>query len=77
MVKGESIDTLESCLGAPYRRRTYNYRNMAEKNKIALDDSFVAVPPDSFTVTCVLDTIRRLRAETEEIMYISKPVRTF
>lgn len=72
MIRGESVDALETCLGAPYKKRTYNYRRMAENIKIALDDSFAAVPSDSLTVTCVIDTIRRLRAENEEILYIKE-----
>ena len=72
MVKSESIDTLEKCLGAPYRKRTYNYRKMAEKIKVALDDSFAAVSENSLTVDCVVDTIRHLRTETAEIESIKQ-----
>lgn len=72
MVKSESIDTLEKCLGAPYRKRTYNYRKMAEKIKITLDDSFAAVPVSSLTVNCVVDTIHHLRTESVEIESIKE-----
>ncbi len=67
MVRLESVDTIEGCLGSPYRKRTYNYRKMAEKIKITLDDSFAAVPVSSLTVSCVVDTIHRLRTESAEI----------
>lgn len=72
MVKSESIDALEKCLGAPYRKRTYNYRKMAEKIKITLDDNFAAVPVSSLTVGCVVDTIHRLRTESAEIESIKE-----
>ncbi len=72
MVKSESVDTLEKCLGAPYRKRTYNYRKMAERIKIALDDSFAAVPVSSVTVSCVVDTIHRLRTELTGIESIKE-----
>lgn len=72
MVKSESAATLEKCLGAPYRKRTYNYRKMAEKIKSSLDDSFAAVPVSSLTVCCVVDTIHRLRIETAEIESIKE-----
>ena len=72
MVKSESIDALEKCLGAPYRKRTYNYRKMAEKIKITLDDNFAAVPVSSLTVSCVVDTIHRLRTESAEIESIKE-----
>ena len=72
MVKSESIDTLEKCLGAPYGKRTYNYRKMAEKVKISLDDSFAAVPISSLTVSCVVDTIHHLRTESAEIESIKE-----
>ena len=72
MVKLESIDTLEKCLGAPYRKRTYNYRKMAEKVKIALNDSFAAVPVSRLTVNCVVDTMHHLRTESAEIESIKE-----
>lgn len=72
MVKSESVATLEKCLGAPYRKRTYNYRKMAEKIKSSLDDSFAAVPVSSLTVCCVVDTIHRLRIEIAEIESIKE-----
>lgn len=72
MVKPENVDALEKCLGAPYRKRTYNYRKMAEKIKITLDGSFAAVPASSLTVSCVIDTIHRLRRESAEIEAIKE-----
>lgn len=72
MVKSKSIDTLEKCLGAPYKKRTYNYRKMAEKIKIAIDNSFAAVPVSSLTVSCVVDTIHRLQSESAEIESIKE-----
>ena len=45
---------------------------MAEKIKITLDDNVAAVPVSSLTVSCVVDTIHRLRTESVKIESIKE-----
>lgn len=67
MVKHKRVDTLAACLGTAHNRSPKHYRKMAEKLKCTLQDSYPAVPVESETVFCLVETVRKVREQTVEI----------
>ena len=67
MVKHESIATLAVCLGAAHNRSPKHYLKMASKIKEVLQDSYPAVPIESETVTCLVETVRKVIDQATEI----------
>lgn len=67
MARYKRVDALAACLGTAHNRSPKRYRKMAEKIKATLQDCYPAVPAESETVSCLIETVRKVREQAEEI----------